>query len=163
MKYATVFDASSADGRHVLPLLVGIGLTLLGACLAFRPEWLERLGFPKPLPHRAFGMSFCLFAAFHTLVTQTAIWRSGADAGAAVTSNRCRTVEGRVAHFHPMPYAGHDKERFEVNGVPFAYSDYLISGGFNTSASHGGPIREGLPVRICHLDGLIVRLEIASE
>ena len=70
-------------------------------------------------------------------------------------------VEGRVQHFHPMPWSGHDEESFDVNGVKFWYSDFITNGGFNNSASHGGPIREGLPVRICHNGDKIMRLEVA--
>ena len=60
-----------------------------------------------------------------------------------------------------MPFEGHDTERFTVNGVGFSYSDYLVTAGFNQSASHGGPMHAGLPVRICYRDGEILRLQIA--
>ena len=60
-----------------------------------------------------------------------------------------------------MPREGHDEESFTVNGVEFHYSDYVIDGAFNNPASHGGPIRAGLPVRICHKDGRILKLEVA--
>ena len=53
-------------------------------------------------------------------------------------------------------------EHFDVHGVEFNYSDYIVSAGFNNTASHGGPIRPGLPVRICYRDGEILRLEIAQ-
>ena len=51
-------------------------------------------------------------------------------------------------------------EQFDIAGVSFSYSDYVITAGFNNSASHGGPIREGLPVRVCHRNGEILRLEV---
>ena len=57
-------------------------------------------------------------------------------------------VEGAVANFHPMPAAGHEDEHFTVQGVYFAYSDYSVTSGFNNTSSHGGPMREGLYVRI---------------
>lgn len=72
-------------------------------------------------------------------------------------------VEGPVANFKPMPYTGHSLEVFTVNNVTFRYSDYDISqGGFNNTASHGGPIHEGLHVRIAHRQGRILRLEITQ-
>jgi energy-coupling factor transporter transmembrane protein EcfT len=72
------------------------------------------------------------------------------------------TVEGAVSNFHPMPYSGHENETFSVNGVRFSYSDYVVSPCFNNTASHGGPIREGLRVRIAYSGDCILRLEVAN-
>jgi hypothetical protein len=71
-------------------------------------------------------------------------------------------VEGTVADFHPMPYSGHQMETFSVNGVQFSYSDYVIVPCFNNTASRGGPIRQGLRVRIAYSGDCILRLEVAS-
>jgi hypothetical protein len=72
-----------------------------------------------------------------------------------------KVVEGIVKNFHPMPWTGHDSERFSVNGVRFEYSDFDLSkGGFNNTSSHGGPIKENLPVRIAYKSGRILRLEV---
>lgn len=71
-------------------------------------------------------------------------------------------VEGKVEQFVPMPYHGHADETFIVNGRYFAYSDYDLTKGFNNTQSHGGPMKEGLQVRITHVDGSIVKLEIAK-
>lgn len=60
------------------------------------------------------------------------------------------------------PYSGHARETFVVNGQYFSYSDYDLTQGFNQTQSHGGPIKEGLQVRITHVDGSIVKLEIAQ-
>jgi hypothetical protein len=70
-------------------------------------------------------------------------------------------VEGEVKEFVPMPYEGHAQETFVVSGRTFSYSDYDETKGFNHTQSHGGPMREGLQVRIAHVDGSIVKLEIA--
>ncbi|MGH9970245.1 MAG: hypothetical protein ACREBG_20950 [Pyrinomonadaceae bacterium] len=60
-----------------------------------------------------------------------------------------------------MPFEGHADETFVVDGHRFSYSDYDETKGFNRTQSHGGPMREGLQVRITHVDGSIVKLEIA--
>ena len=74
-----------------------------------------------------------------------------------------KIVEGLVENFHPMPMSGHDTERFTVGGIKFEYSDFDLSkGGFNNTSSHGGPIREGLPVRIAYKNGRILKLEIGK-
>jgi hypothetical protein len=75
-------------------------------------------------------------------------------------NGKAEVVEGLVKEFVPMPYHGHGKESFVVNGHRFSYSDYDLTKGFNQSQSHGGPIREGLQVRIAHVDGKIIKLEI---
>jgi hypothetical protein len=72
-------------------------------------------------------------------------------------------VEGRITSFRPMPYEGHQDECFSVQSQTFCYSDYGVTAGFNNSASHGGPIREGLPVRVSYVGSTIVRLEIRSD
>jgi hypothetical protein len=52
-------------------------------------------------------------------------------------------------------------EKFCVNDHCFEYSDYVITGGFNNTRSHGGPIREGLPVRVTFIRNKIIKLEVA--
>ncbi len=63
-----------------------------------------------------------------------------------------------------MPYGGHDTERFTVQGVHFAYSDFIVGAGFNHASAYGGPIRPGLFVRIHYVgpaeDASILKLEI---
>ena len=40
------------------------------------------------------------------------------------------------------------RESFRVKGIQFSYYAGILSGGFNRTASLGGPIHEGLHVRI---------------
>ena len=79
----------------------------------------------------------------------------------AARNGEAEVVEGEVKEFVPMPYQGHADETFVVDGRHFSYSDYDETKGFNQTRSHGGPMREGLHVRITHVDGSIVKLEIA--
>ena len=72
-------------------------------------------------------------------------------------------TEGTVANFHPMPYSGHQNETFSVNGVEFAYSHYAVVPCFNNTTSHGGPIRDGLRVRIAYSGNCILKLEVAAR
>ena len=73
-----------------------------------------------------------------------------------------RVIEGNVTNFRPMPFAGHKMETFSVAGVPFSYSDYILSPCFNNTTSHGGPIHDGLPVRISYNENCILKLEVAD-
>jgi hypothetical protein len=60
-----------------------------------------------------------------------------------------------------MPREGHADESFVVGGRRFSYSDYSVTPGFNNTRSHGGPIDNGVYVRITHRGNTILRLEIA--
>jgi hypothetical protein len=60
-----------------------------------------------------------------------------------------------------MPYTGHAMESFCVQEQCFSYSDYVVTTGFHNTASHGGPIREGLNVRIEYIGNIILKLEVA--
>jgi len=72
-------------------------------------------------------------------------------------------VDGLVSNFRPMPYEGHQDECFSVQSETFCYSDYGVTSGFNNSASHGGPIREGLLVPVSYIGNTIIRLEVGSD
>jgi hypothetical protein len=82
------------------------------------------------------------------------------ELAAAYRAGKCEVVEGTVTQFHPMPAREHDSEFFVVAGKRFHYSDYSMTAGFHQSIQHGGPIREGLQVRIHHLGNDIAKLEI---
>ncbi len=108
-----------------------------------------------------FAFCFLGFAVIWTITTFVATYGNYSSLSSAAQSGRVEVVEGVVTDFKPMPKTGHTTERFCVSNKCFAYSDYIVTGGFNNTSSHGGPIREGLPVRISHVDGLIIKLEIA--
>jgi len=70
-------------------------------------------------------------------------------------NNNYEVVEGIVSNFDPMPFGGHKLESFEVDGIKFSYSDYHSTVGyspvFRKTRSHGGPIYEGLYVKIYYI------------
>lgn len=85
----------------------------------------------------------------------------------AVERREYQVVEGRVENFRPMPRDGHSLESFTVNGKEFEYSDFVVTPGFRNTQSYGGPIHEGLFVRIGYIENQttrptrdIVRLEV---
>lgn len=164
MHYVTVFDAGAAPYRNLFFIVPGLALTFVGSVMVFRPKWVAYVPFFHPSPtkpwFRPFAIIYLLFAVVWTIAAAAAVVGNAASAKSALEHGDCQTIAGRVEHFHPMPASGHDMEQFDVAGVSFSYSDYVITAGFNNSASHGGPIREGLPVRICHRDGEILRLEV---
>ena len=70
-----------------------------------------------------------------------------------------QVVEGAVTDFHPRPPDGKGIEHFTVAGVQFKYLAGTQGVGFDQDATVGGPIREGLRVRIAHRDRRIIKLE----
>jgi len=79
---------------------------------------------------------------------------------AALREGRVSVIEGRVHDFVPMPFSGHSNEQFTVNGVHFSYSDLEIHPCFNNTSSHGGPIRDGIWVRLSYERNCILRIEV---
>ncbi len=162
MDYVTVFETSTDPLKEIGFVIPGLVLSLAGAVLVFRPAVLEAVGFRRATKWPIFNWSFFLFAVAWTAIVGTSIISRGLNAAEALEEGNCEVIEGKVENFHPMPQEGHDTERFEVDGRHFSYSDYVVSAGFNNTSSHGGPISEGLKVRICHQSGIILRLEVAS-
>ena len=103
-----------------------------------------------------------IFAVVWTVVSFAATYTEYHSTATALSVGRFAIVEGPVTDFVPMPYAGHSDESFVVGGRRFSYSDFVVTSGFHNAASHGGPIREGLYVRVTYLGNLILRLEIAQ-
>ncbi|MBQ9746415.1 MAG: hypothetical protein IJW21_06295 [Clostridia bacterium] len=82
-----------------------------------------------------------LFVALFTAVSLGSHAYMYSKTVGAYESGEYLTVEGYVENFDPMPYGGHKRETFEINGVKFSYSDYNIHPGYNNTKSHGGVIR----------------------
>lgn len=78
-----------------------------------------------------------------------------------------QVVEGTVQNYKLTTVSTSHIERFQVNGVSFAYANHGTGQCFHRTAEDGGPIREGLQVRIgyARIDRVydpacIVRLEV---
>ena len=155
-EYVTVYQISkeSTDWSFALaggiPLIVGIVLILGKLRLGWKPNWF--------LPIFAFGFGLLWLCA-----VGFSVGHGDSQALAAFQKGDYQLVEGVVTDFHPMPYEGHQEECFSVQDERFCYSDYVIAPGFRNTASHGGPIRSGLPVRIAYAGGAILRLEIPKD
>lgn len=162
MRYLTVFDLSetaSVDWRvaTICSLLMLVGI----AAVASRGRFAEWTLWPKAT--RRFAAPFSvLFLLMALAISTSIIWSSIASRHDLLAQNRVssRVVEGPVRDFIPAPSVGHSDESFCVQEKCFSYSDYALTGGFNTTASHGGPIKDGLPVRVTYVGDLITRLEV---
>jgi hypothetical protein len=147
----------------MIPLFV---LPTVGLILVITPQQIVDRFFtrgPKGAAGKIFAWAFFLFTGFisvtwlFTSVTQVVSLKS------AIKSGRVSIVEGCLQHFHPMPEEGHDTERAEINGRVFEYSDYIVTSGFHTTESHGGPIHPDSKMRLTVVGDGIVKVEVQQH
>jgi len=161
MEYRVVFDIASAGYKSWSFPAFGLIFVVVGAGLvALRKNFGGWWG-KHPIASNVFAFFFFGFAVLWTVVSFVATYHDYSSLSAAVRTNCVHVVEGVVTNFRPMPVTGHAMERFCVSDKCFEYSDYIITGGFNNTSSHGGPIREGLSVRVSYVGNSITKLEIA--
>lgn len=102
-------------------------------------------------------------ATFTGFACSVVVWKTWSEYRLlrdSLQTGQYRLIVGRVIAFSPEQADGHPIERFRVGNVEFAYSSSDITSGFHRTAVTGGPIREGLLVRIAEVKGLIARLEV---
>jgi hypothetical protein len=157
MPYVTVFEITQKPFQWWFPAS-GLIFVLIGGVFV----WISRR-WPPQRRMKITGYSMLGFASLWVLLAFGLTFPEYRQCINAYRSGSYAIVQGRVESFHPMPYEGHEDECFTVRNERFCYSDYEIQAGFNQSASHGGPIREGLPVRIAYYDGHILRLQILAD
>jgi hypothetical protein len=165
MDYELVFDAGR-NGYANWPFAAGgLLFVFIGAFLVKNRRNLRTM-FPGGMGPKAasvFAYVLLAFSILWTTVAFTAIAHDHSVVSGALRNGTVHVVVGRVEDFTPMPYSGHAEEHFSVCGVPFSYSDYVVTAGFHHTSSHGGPIRPGLWVRISYVGNTIARLEIAKQ
>jgi hypothetical protein len=163
MSYVTVFDVADAGYKSAGFPAFGLIFIVLGILLVvFRrriPRWNTRSRTARII----FPYGFLCFAALWTAVAFLTTYSDYRQASQTRAANTANIVEGLVTNFVPMPVTGHAMESFCVKAVCFNYSDFAVTAGFNRTSSHGGPIREGLPVRVTYLGNTILKLEVGQE
>ena len=162
MHYRTVFDIAAAGYKSWSFPAFGLAFIALGIVFVLNrrniPGWWSK----HPAASKAFAFFFLGFSVLWTLVSFLATHGDYAALAKARTAPGLQVVEGVVTNFKPMPPTGHAMEKFCVSGTCFEYSDFIVTAGFNNTSSHGGPIREGLQVRVAHVGNAIVKLEVAE-
>ena len=157
MTYDLVFEASG--GNDLWFPAFGLVFITIGAMLTiFRERLPENL---PPSVRRVGPLVFLGFAILWTTAATIATVGGNAALARTLREDRCEVVEGVVTEFQPMPPGGKGMESFTVGGKRFEYSDHVITSGFHQTASNGGPIRNGVRVRIHHVGNDIARLEVA--
>lgn len=167
MEYELVYDAANFAWRNWTFIMLGPVFVAIGLAMVFSKS-VSRL-FGRELNSRLyvlFSRFFLGFAILWTAIAGAATWHQNHETASASRMNLCTLIEGQVQNFDPMPASGHKHESFTVLGVPFEYSDYVLTGGYNNTVAHGGAIVDGAKVRLCYVErrrtrsNIIVRVEI---
>ncbi len=160
MKYKVVFDVVQVGFKDwsfsafgLIFIVIGVGMLIY--------RW-KNPAKDSTFWTRISPYAFTAFAFFWTATSFWATYSGYRHLRDALLNGKYTVVEGTVTDFVPMPYTGHAMEKFNVNGYHYEYSDFVVVAGFNNTQSHGGPIRQGLKVRIADVGGKIARLEIAE-
>jgi hypothetical protein len=164
MNYKTVFDIASEGYKAWKFVAPGFGFIVLCLLMVrfhkYLPFWPLKVTDKFKKGYAILGLAFCIFwtvTSFYSTYGQYHRLMKARNAGTY------STVEGKVTDFIPMPHEGHKNESFTVGGKRFEYSDFEVSAGFNNTASHGGPIKPGLQVRIAYVGNSIVKLEVVEK
>src|SRR5439155_864506 len=128
----------------------GLIFVIIGVALVALRKRLPGSWRKYPRLSSAFSFFFLGFAVLWTVISFAGTYFEYSSLIAAKKTGRVKVVEGTATNFKPMPVTGHAMERFCVRDACFDYSDYVITGGFNNTTSHGGPIKEGLPIRVTY-------------
>lgn len=164
VNYKTVFDADHHGYSTWSFPASGLVFLFIGALLVFKPLFMLKL-MPFGLQGRSrtvLSWFFFVFAALWTLGSFAITYIQYQPVEAALRDGHFDVAEGQITDFIPMPYNGHSQESFVVGGHRFSYFDYTVTYGFNNTASHGGPIRTGISIRVSYVGDLILRLEVAQ-
>jgi len=154
-EWVTLFDIANVEFRGwnfvnigLLFVVVGITMKALEARwnVTFTIPWLANIVFFGSV-FWSIGIGGGMYRQYHNIQTQ-------------YTSGAFSSVTGKVEKFTPSSKNRHNVESFFVGDKRFSYSDYILTPGFNNMRENGGPIFEGLFVRVGYIDDVIVRLEV---
>ena len=153
----TIYDIQLDGCRYGILAVIFAVLLLYSAFDWYRgKQWLAGDGRPQP------GYSpkvACVFFGILAAVAFLATWGDYFHLIRAIEEHRVETVEGTISDFHAAATI-RSTESFDVAGHTFAFSKFATKQGFNTLSLEGSPLANGRIVRVHHVGGQIVKLEI---
>jgi hypothetical protein len=159
LRYRLVYDAVQAGYTDWWFPAIGVAILVVGL-VGPHLRRKERRALGPWFAHLVAGFALCwVVGAFWTTYGGYRSMRN------ALRSGRFTVVEGRVRNFQPSDPGDHGDERWEVESggrvYRYAYVRSSLTPGFRKTSVHGGPVHEGLRVRVADVDGCIARLEVA--
>jgi hypothetical protein len=160
--YETVFVVSYFSGASdLIPFgLLAVGLLVL---LFGRPIFERKFARTQPAGcGTGFWLVWCvLWLAVATLGVGVTLVR-GWTYTAALRDGRAEVVEGAVKVLHWQPASGHAPgDLVEVGGRVFRVNFFHTTQAYSRTLAHGGDLNDGVRVRLHHLDGAILKVEVA--
>jgi hypothetical protein len=113
-------------------------------------------------------MSLFTVAAFSTLLKDSfTFFTSLANYRKHYQDEEYDVIEGEIENYIFTPSEEHNKgsaqESFQVSGVIFVYSDKNKDSSYNRTKLYGGEIKNGMRVRIYHVNNNIIGLWILES
>jgi hypothetical protein len=78
-------------------------------------------------------------------------------------ANQARTVEGVILNYTPQQWTGRPLEKFRVDTSLFSFDGFGASPAYHQRLRSGGPLREGMRVRVFEHRGNILRIEVVRS
>lgn len=116
--------------------------------------------FKNKRPYLVVGVFVASMASLFLLISMVIFIPNFVLLRTAYTSGKTVVVEGVVQNFRPAPSLGPAIESFSVDGVSFAYNALDNTSCFHNAPFRGGPIREGMDVRIHYYGDCIQRIDL---
>ena len=161
MNHHVIFDISQ-KGYDWLPICIGLLFIIGGAIGMLSPQSRKTL-YIVPALLLLFGVLVSL-SLFLFQYTNHQRYQAILDHG------QYSVVQGTIDRFHPMAKTGHGNETFSIDGVTFSYSDFSVTPAFNNTSAYGGPLHEGMYVKIYYTksiefagDHAILRIEASNQ
>jgi len=159
--YVVVFDVGVQGYQTWRYAAAPIVFAIVMAGFAVLPSsYLSRFGRPSPGFYRLVIALAATALLAHGVQLLTETRREYNSLSTALRTKHYSVVEGTVADFVPGGPGGHGDETFRVGVVRFRYSAAMITSAFHRTKPYGGPIRDGVNVRIASVNGALVRVEV---
>jgi len=157
MSFETIYDIQQDGCRYgILPVIIAVPLLLAVIDWYRGKRWVLPSG--KAQPGYSPG-SACVFFGLLAAVVFAMTWGDYFRLIRAIKGQQVATLEGAVVNFHAAATIK-SEESFEVAGRRFSFRKFATRQGFNTLSLEGSPVAEGRTVRVNHVQGQIVKLEI---